>query len=93
MNTSEYIVGCVAVAVYLTCVVLHTIPKFPNKFLPLIAALLGVGFNAWFTWSFGFATFVGGLASGLGAVGIDQGKDVIVNLIKEVRKNDEDIRN
>lgn len=88
MDINEYVVGAIAVGVYLVCLVLHSIPKFPNKFLPLVAAALGIAFNAWYAWSFDFGIFVGGLASGLSAVGIDQGKDMIVNIYKEVRKDD-----
>lgn len=88
MNINEYVIGIVAVAVYAVCIVLHAIPAIPNKFLPLIAVGLGVIFNAWYTWSFTFPVFVGGLASGLCAVGIDQGKDMLINIYKEVRKDD-----
>ena len=88
MNINEYVIGIVAIAVYAVCIALHAISFIPNKYLPIIAILLGVIFNAWYTWSFTFPVFVGGLASGLCAVGIDQGKDMIINIFKEVRKDE-----
>lgn len=83
MNINEYIVGIVAVAVYIICLVLHAIKFIPNKFLPLIAVVLGVAFNFWFQAKIDFVVFVGGLASGLSAVGIDNVIDFIKTSVKD----------
>ena len=85
MNINDYIVGIVAVAVYIICLVLHAIKFIPNKFLPLIAVVLGVAFNVWFSAKIDFIVFVGGLASGLSAVGIDN----VIDFIKNASKKDE----
>jgi hypothetical protein len=72
MDYSGYVVSAVAVAVYLVCAILHSIDKFDNKWLPATAGILGIAFNVWFTRSFDFSVFIGGLASGLSATGFDQ---------------------
>ena len=69
---NEYIVGIIAVAVYLVCFIIHSIKFFDNRWLPLIAGALGIIFNIWYSRSFSFSVFVCGLASGLSATGIDQ---------------------
>ena len=40
-----------------------------NKYIPLIVALLGAGFNVWATGSFGFNIILSGAASGLVSTG------------------------
>lgn len=71
MNIQEYIVPMISVGVYL--IIMMVKPFFKStKFLPLIAGLLGVGLNVWASMGFDFPIFLEGLASGLGATGIDQ---------------------
>jgi len=72
MDIKEYIVGIIAVAVYLVCFILHSLKFIDNKWLPLIAGALGIIFNIWYSRSVNFGVFVCGLASGLSATGIDQ---------------------
>lgn len=84
MNFNDYIVGIIAVGVYLICVILHSIKFIDNRWLPLIAGVLGIGFNIWYSKSVDFGIFVGGLASGLAAVGIDQGKEKIIDIFKNM---------
>ena len=81
MDLGKYAVPAVAAATYLLCAVIKGFIGEKSKFLPLIAAGLGVGFAVWSTNSFGFETFLSGLASGLGAVGIDN----VVGLGKTLR--------
>lgn len=84
MDYSTYIVPAVAVAVYLICCIFHYIGKeypnvFKNAYLPAVAALIGIGLNMWLAGTFDFSIFLGGLASGMAAVGIDQGIKMITD--------------
>jgi len=83
MNINEYVVAIVAVAVYLVCLILHSIKFIDNRWLPLIAGALGIIFNIWYAKSFSFSIFLGGLASGLSATGIDQAIDFFKNTFKK----------
>ena len=83
MNFNDYIVGIIAVAVYLVCLIFHSIKFLDNRWLPLIAGALGIIFNVWYSKSFSFGVFVGGLASGLSATGIDQAIDFFKNTFKK----------
>lgn len=73
MDFKEYIVPAISAGVYLLVLMVKPLigEKF-KKFLPLLSGLLGVALNAWANVGFSFAIFLGGLASGLGATGIDQ---------------------
>lgn len=72
MNIEDYVVPMISVGVYLLLLIIKPFMKEKTKWLPLIAGLLGVGLNAWANMGFNFAIFLEGLASGLGATGIDQ---------------------
>ena len=73
MNIKDYIVVSIMVAVYLICEIIKPFLKDNNtKWLPLIAAVLGIGFNIWLNMSFSFDIFLNGLASGLSATGMNQ---------------------
>jgi len=76
MDFSNYMVPAVAVAVYLVCAVIKKFLGENSRYLPLIAGFLGVVFAIWYQGSFGFDVFLSGMASGLGATGIDN----IVNM-------------
>ena len=73
MNIQDYAVPAISAGVYLILLMIKPLVKEEwRKYLPLTAGLLGVGLNAWFNLSFSFCIFLEGLASGLGATGIDQ---------------------
>lgn len=73
MDFKEYIVPAISAGVYLITLMVKPLIKAEHrKFIPLGCGILGVCFNAWASWDFSFAIFLGGLASGLGATGIDQ---------------------
>lgn len=72
MNIKDYIVVSIMVAVYLICEIVKPFLKDNTKWLPLIAAVLGVGFNVWLNMGFSFDIFLNGLASGLSATGMNQ---------------------
>jgi hypothetical protein len=51
-------------------VIKHSLDFIPNKFIPLIMAVLGVVLNVWLNgWAFTPEILLGGLASGLGSTG------------------------
>lgn len=73
MDFKEYVVPAISAGVYLLMLMLKPlIGENYKKFIPLASGLLGVVLNAWANWGFSFAIFLGGLASGLGATGLDQ---------------------
>lgn len=51
-------------------VIKHFIPKIPNKFIPIILAILGLFLNLGFNgWTFTFEVIASGIGSGLIATG------------------------
>lgn len=69
---SNYVLPMVAVAVYIICAIIKPLLKDQARFLPLIAAAVGVVLAFWMNGDVKFSTFVAGLVSGFGATGIDQ---------------------
>lgn len=53
-------------------VIKKSITVIPNKYIPLIMAILGVVLNVWITMSFTPETLLGGLFSGLASTGLHQ---------------------
>lgn len=73
MNIQEYAVPMISAFVYLVMLMVKPLMKDDHKkFIPLICGVLGIGLNAWANLGFGFSIALEGLASGLGATGIDQ---------------------
>ena len=75
MNIQDYVVISICVAVYLICFIIKPLLSeyALNKWLPLIAGILGIIFNLWLNkWSFTFDICLNGLASGISATGLDQ---------------------
>ena len=93
MEIKEYIVGIIAVAVYLVCFILHSIKFFDNRWLPLVAGALGIIFNVWYSRGFSFGIFVCGLASGLSATGIDQAISFFTKPFIEKKGEDDENKN
>lgn len=71
-DIKDYIVPMISAGVYCILLMVKPLMGDKTKWLPLLAGLLGVGFNAWANLGFDFSIFLCGLASGLGATGIDQ---------------------
>ena len=67
-------------------VIKHFIPKLPNRFIPLILAILGVFLNVAFNnFTFTFDIVISGMASGLVSTG---SFEMVRNLLKtESKKN------
>jgi len=68
---SKYVVVIVlAICLCLGYVIKHSISIIPNKYIPLIMAVVGTILNIWISgWTFTPAILLGGLASGLASTG------------------------
>jgi len=64
------VVAVMAICLCLGYVIKHSLNAIPNKYIPLIMAVLGVILNVWMNaWSFTPEILLGGLASGLASTG------------------------
>lgn len=68
---SRYVVVVVlAICLCLGYVIKHSISFIPNKYIPLIMAVVGTILNVWISgWTFTPEILLGGLASGLASTG------------------------
>ena len=68
---SKYVVIVVlAICLCLGYVIKHSISIIPNKYIPLIMAVIGTVLNVWISeWRFTPEILLGGLASGLASTG------------------------
>ena len=71
MDLSNFIIvlPCAA-ALIIGFLVKHAIPVIPNRFIPLICAVIGLGVNIWVNMSFSPEILVTGLVSGVAATGM-----------------------
>ena len=58
-----------AVCLAVGYIIKHSLNFIPNKYIPLILGVLGVGMNIWVNRAFTPEILLGGLASGLAATG------------------------
>lgn len=80
---SNYVLPMVAIATYIICAIIKPLMKDQTKYLPLIAAAVGIVLAFWMNGNADFATFVSGLVSGFGATGIDQAISIPFNKTTE----------
>ena len=68
---SQYVVVVVmAICLAVGYVIKHSLNFVPNKYIPLMMAILGTVLNVWVnSWAFTPEILLGGLASGLAATG------------------------
>lgn len=68
---SQYVVVIVmAICLAVGYVIKHSLNSIPNKYIPLVMAVLGTVLNVWVNaWVFTPEILLGGLASGLAATG------------------------
>lgn len=68
---SKYVVVVVlAICLCIGYIIKHSISFIPNKFIPLILAVIGTVLNVWMNgWTFTPEILLGGLASGLASTG------------------------
>lgn len=75
----QYVVLVVA-AICLACgyIIKKSLNFIPNKYIPLIMAILGVGLNIWINGAFTPDILLGGLASGLASTGaFELGRNIV----------------
>ena len=67
---SNYVVATTkAICLAIGYLIKHSLNFIPNKYIPLILALIGIGVNIWVNQTFTPEILLGGLASGLAATG------------------------
>ena len=68
---SQFVVVIVlAICLAFGYIIKHSLTFIPNKYIPLIMAVIGVILNVWLNgWTFNPNILLGGLASGLGSTG------------------------
>ena len=67
---SNYVVAItMAICLAIGYLIKHSLNFIPNKYIPLILALIGIGVNIWVNQTFTPEVLLGGLASGLAATG------------------------
>ena len=68
---SQFVVAIVmAICLAVGYVIKHSLNFLPNKYIPLVMAVLGTMLNVWVNaWAFTPEILLGGLASGLAATG------------------------
>lgn len=81
---TEYVeVVVLGICLCIGYVIKHSINAIPNKFIPLVMAVLGVLLNIWVhSGVFNPEILLGGLVSGLASTGVHQ-------LVKHLKKGDE----
>ena len=81
------VVAVMAICLCLGHIIKHSITIIPNKYIPLIMAVVGVILNVWMNaWAFTPEILLGGLASGLASTGAFE---LVRNIISE--KDDDDV--
>ena len=81
------VVAVMAICLCLGYVIKHSITVIPNKYIPLIMAIVGVFINTWINnWAFTPEILLGGLASGLASTGAFE---LVRNIIPG--KDDDDV--
>lgn len=93
----DYVVALVVlICLAVGYVIKHSLDFIPNRFIPLILAVLGVIINAWISdWAFTPEILLGGMASGLASTGVFElsrnlfDKDYINNVPKTEEKEEE----
>ena len=77
---SQFVVPVtMATCVALGYIIKHSLDFIPNKYIPLIMAVIGLAINIWVNRSITPEIFLGGLASGLAATGAFEAVRNIVN--------------
>lgn len=67
---SNYVVAItMAICLAIGYLIKHSLNFIPNKYIPLILAIIGISVNVWVNQTFTPEILLGGLASGLAATG------------------------
>lgn len=82
--TQYVVLAVVAICLGIGYVIKNSLDFIPNKYIPLIMAVLGIVLNVWMNgWGFTPETLLGGLASGLASTGAFEA-------VKNLTKKDDD---
>ena len=77
---SNYVVAItMAICLAIGYLIKHSLNFIPNKYIPLILAIIGIGVNVWVNQTFTPEILLGGLASGLAATGAFEAVRNIMN--------------
>ena len=74
------VLAVVGICLCLGYVIKQSLDFIPNKYIPLIMALLGVGINVWVAGAFTPEVLLGGMFSGLASTGL---YEALRNLIEK----------
>lgn len=87
MNLNNFIVlvPCAA-ALVMGFLIKNAIPAIPNRFIPLICGIIGLGVNLWTNWAVTPDIVVSGLVSGVAATGMFE---LVRNLLPKEGKGNE----
>lgn len=67
---TQYAVSVIlAICLAVGCIIKNSLSFIPNKYIPLIMAIIGVGLNIWINGTLTPEVLLGGLASGLASTG------------------------
>jgi hypothetical protein len=77
------VVVVVGICLCVGYIIKTSITQIPNKYIPLIMGIIGVGLNVWMNMSFTPQVLLGGLFSGLASTGLHQ---LFVQLINKETK-------
>lgn len=77
------VVVVVGICLCIGYIIKTSIAQIPNKYIPLIMGIIGVGLNVWMNMSFTPQVLLGGLFSGLASTGLHQ---LFVQLINKETK-------
>ena len=77
------VVVVVGICLCVGYIIKTSITQTPNKYIPLVMGIIGVGLNVWMNMSFTPQVLLGGLFSGLASTGLHQ---LFVQLINKETK-------
>lgn len=70
---SDYVVVVIlGICLCVGYILKHSFPKFDNRKIPLVMAILGIVLNVWINLSISATIILGGLVSGLASTGLHQ---------------------
>lgn len=86
------VVVIVAICMALGYIIKHSLDFIPNKYIPLIMAVVGVFMNIWLNeWSITPQILLGGMASGLASTGaFEMVRNIAVKANREILNQGED---
>lgn len=82
--TRYVVILVLSICLCLGYIIKHSIPFIPNKYIPLIMAIVGIILNVWINgWKITPEILLGGLASGLASTGAFE-------MVRNIKQNTEE---